>query len=550
MALNSNSFFHRPDAKFSPSLWGDHFINYISDSEAIKKNSKTVEALKNDVIRSLVTSSAEGKMIDTMNLIDTLERLGLSHHFQNEIQQKLQQVFNLNTDYEAYDLYTVALHFRLFRQHGHPISSEIFGKWMDVDGKFKDSIKSDAKGVLSLYEASYLRTHGETILDDALAFTTATLKSIAPSLGSPLKKKIEHALVQPLHLGVPRVEARSFISLYEEEDEDHKDETLIRFAKLDYNLIQMMHKEELHQVSRWWKELGLISKLPYARDRVVEAFFWTVGVYHQPQYSRARVMFAKTLAIVGLIDDTYDSHGTIEELEVFTEAIDRWDVGEIGRLPEYMRPLYKVLFELHEQFREELAKEGRSYAAEYAIKALKEMARCYLVEAKWLIEGNMPPFEEYLKVAFITGTTGYLAASAMMGIQSAPKEDFEWLSKKPKMLMAALQITRFVNDVATYETEKARGQVASGIECYMKEYGVTKEEAMSKFLEMSTNAWKDSNEEYLRPSCCKYRDVMEKLLNLNRIIEVTYANHEDGFTNPEKLYKHLITALFVEPIQV
>ncbi|KAL6513321.1 hypothetical protein OROGR_020807 [Orobanche gracilis] len=376
MALNSNSFFHRPDAKFSPSLWGDHFINHISDSEAIKKNSKTVEALKNDVIRSLVTSSAEGKMIDTMNLIDTLERLGLSHHFQNEIQQKLQQVFNLNTDY---------------------------------------------------------------------------------GFNSCWGQKIRNNL-----------------------------------STLGY--------------TEWWKELGLISKLPYARDRVVEGFFWTVGVYHQPQYSRARVMFAKTLAIVGLIDDTYDSHGTIEELEVFTEAIDRWDVGEIGRLPEYMRPLYKVLFELHEQFREELAKEGRSYAAEYAIKA--------------------------------------------MGIQSAPKEDFEWLSKKPKMLMAALQITRFVNDVATYETEKARGQVASGIECYMKEYGVTKEEAMSKFLEMSTNAWKDSNEEYLRPSCCKYRDVMEKLLNLNRIIEVTYANHEDGFTNPEKLYKHLITALFVEPIQV
>ncbi|KAL6558026.1 hypothetical protein OROMI_018376 [Orobanche minor] len=178
------------------------------------------------------------------------------------------------------------------------------------------------------------------------------------------------------------------------------------------------------------------------------------------------------------------------------------------------------------------------------------MARCYLVEAKWFIEGNLPPFQEYLKVAFITGGTGYLAASAMLGIQSAPKEDFEWLSKKPKMLMAALQISRFVDDVATYETEKARGQVASGIECYMKEYGVTKEDAMSKFLEISTNAWKDSNEEYLRPSCCKYRDVMKKLLNFNRIIEVTYRNHEDGYTNPEKLLKPLITALFVEPIEV
>lgn len=59
-----------------------------------------------------------------MNLIDTVERLGLSYHFENEIEQELLQLFNLNTDYndEAYDLYTVALHFRLFRQHGYRIS--------------------------------------------------------------------------------------------------------------------------------------------------------------------------------------------------------------------------------------------------------------------------------------------------------------------------------------------------------------------------------------------------------------------------------------------
>lgn len=79
--------------------------------------------LKNDV-RSMLTAP-ENNMIDTMNLIDTLERLGVSYHFQNEIEEKLQQFFDLSTDYEAYDLYTVALHFRLFRQHGHPISTGI-----------------------------------------------------------------------------------------------------------------------------------------------------------------------------------------------------------------------------------------------------------------------------------------------------------------------------------------------------------------------------------------------------------------------------------------
>ena len=31
----------------------------------------------------------------------------------------------------------------------------------------------------------------------------------------------------------------------------------------------------------------------------------------------------KVIAILSIIDDTYDAYGTIEELELFTEAIDR-----------------------------------------------------------------------------------------------------------------------------------------------------------------------------------------------------------------------------------
>ena len=76
-------------------------------------------------------------------------------------------------------------------------------------------------------------------------------------------------------------------------------------------------------IYRWWKELGLMSKLPYARDRMVECYFWALGVYYEPQYSRARVVLSKSVAIASVIDDTYDAYGTIEELEVFTEAIQR-----------------------------------------------------------------------------------------------------------------------------------------------------------------------------------------------------------------------------------
>lgn len=546
MAHQGEADIHRPVANFSPSLWGDQFIKISSGDHQVddEEKSKTVEVLKTEV-RGMLT----GKMADTMSLIDTLERLGVSYHFEAEIEEKLKQYFDLNTDYndEAYDLYTVALHFRLFRQHGYRISADIFGRWKDENGNFQEGIKNDAKGLLSLYEASYLRTRGETILDDALDFAMSTLESIAPHLESPLREEVVHALIQPLHFGNPRIEARNFISIYEKYEE--KNASLLRFAKLDYNVLQMLHKEELHEVSRWWKDLDLVAKLPYARDRVVECFFWAMGVYHEPQYSRARVMLTKTIAMTSIIDDTYDAYGTIEELDVFTEAIERWNIEEMQRLPEYVKPFYKALLELYEQFEEELAKEGRSYAAHYAIESLKELVRSYHLEAKWFIQGYLPPFEEYLKNALITCTYCYHTTTSLLGVESAIKEDFEWLSKKPKMLVAGLLICRVIDDIATYEVEKDRGQIATGIESYMRDNGATKEEAIAKFFEIATDAWKDINEECMRPSPYS-RDILMRILNLERIIDVTYKGNEDGYTQPEKVLKPHIIALFVDPIQM
>ncbi|XP_042047795.1 (-)-5-epieremophilene synthase STPS3-like [Salvia splendens] len=540
----------RPVANFSPSLWGDQFITNDSGAKAAEpeQHSKAVQVLKTQVLDMI--SAAENNLVEAMNLIDTLERLGISYHFEREIEETLQHFFNLNTDYsddESYDLYTVALHFRLFRQHGHRLSSHIFARWVDVNGKFHEGLKNDGKGLLSLYEASYLRTRGETILDDALEFATATLKSIAPHLDSPLTKQVVHALIQPLHYGNPRIEARNFISIYEQYQ--HKNESLLRFAKLDYNLLQMLHKEELHEVSRWWKELDLVSKLPYARDRVVECFFWAMGVYHGPQFSRARVMLTKTIAMTSIIDDTYDAYGVIEELDVFTEAIERWNIEEMDKLPEYVKPFYKALLELYEQFEEELGKEGRSYAAHYAIESLKELVRSYHVEAKWFIQGYLPPFEEYLKNALITCTYCYHTTTALLGDKSATKEDFEWLSEKPKMLVAGLLICRVIDDIATYEVEKERGQSATGIESYMRDNGATIEEAVAKFFEIATDAWKDINEECMRPSPYS-RDVLMRILNLERIIDVTYKGNEDGYTQPENVLKPHIIALFVDPIEM
>ncbi|KAL2466317.1 Terpenoid synthase 17 [Abeliophyllum distichum] len=358
----------RPVANFSPSLWGEQFINFSFDTELADKYDKEIEGFKSEV-RSMITTPGN-EMVKSMNLIETLEHLGISYHFANEIEELLERFFNLNTNYEdeAYDLYTVALHFRLFRQHGHRVSCAVFNKFIDDNGKFKETIKSDARGLLSLYEASNLRVHEEDILEEVLSFTTDNLKSMAPHLSSPIGKQVAHSLVQCIHFGNPIIEARNFISIYQEDES--KNEMLLRLAKLDYNSLQMLHKKELYEVSRWWKDLDLVSKLPYARDRVVECFFWAMGVYHEPQYSVARIMLTKTIAMTSIIDDTYDAYGVVEELEVFTEAIQRWDISEIDRLPEYIKPFNSVLLTLYEQFDEELSKERRSYVVYYEKEAV------------------------------------------------------------------------------------------------------------------------------------------------------------------------------------
>lgn len=57
-----------------------------------------------------------------------------------------------------------------------------------------------------------------------------------------------HALKQPLHKGILRIEAKHFIYFYE--DSPSRNDALLKFAKLDYNLVQMLYKQELAQVNR------------------------------------------------------------------------------------------------------------------------------------------------------------------------------------------------------------------------------------------------------------------------------------------------------------
>ena len=76
-------------------------------------------------------------------------------------------------------------------------------------------------------------------------------------------------------------------------------------------------------VFRWWKELNLAEKFPYARDRIVEAYMMAVAVSFEPQFSVSRLLFCKLIQMLALVDDTCDSYATLQEVQSFKTALER-----------------------------------------------------------------------------------------------------------------------------------------------------------------------------------------------------------------------------------
>ena len=94
--------------------------------------------------------------------------------------------------------------------------------------------------------------------------------------------------------------------------------------------------------------------------------------------------------------------------------------------------------------------------------------------------------------------------------------------------------------------EQKREHVASAIECYMKQYGASEEEAYDEFQKQVVDAWRDINEEFLRPTVVPMPLLM-CVLNLSRVMDVIYTGG-DGYTHVGKVMKNNVASLLIHPI--
>ncbi|XP_031101988.1 (-)-germacrene D synthase-like [Ipomoea triloba] len=549
MDVNGNSSGRR-SVTYHPTVWGDYFLAYDSKlTEIDPSEEREVQQLKEEVRKLLIAAPLAS--LEKLELVDKIQRLGVDYHFENEIEASIQYIFdnydNCNKGDGENNLYVVALRFRLLRQEGHHISCGVFEKFLDKDGKFKDSLTKDVEGMLSLYEASYLGLPGETTLDEALTFTTGHLESMLPSLNKFEAAQVTHALKLPIRRTLPRVGAKEYMQIYQQDQTHNK--VLLRFAKLDFNLLQKVHQRELSGITKWWKDLDVPKTLPFARDRLAECYFWILGVYFEPQYHFSRRITTQIICIWSVLDDLYDVYGTKDELQLFTNAIQRFETSASDEVPQYLKKIYLAILDITTEMEEVMAKENKLFHVSYAIGEMKKQIRTYYQEFMWFYTKHVPPFEEYLKVSLVSSCYMMIATTCLVGMGDIiTKEVLDWVTSEPLAVKATCSICRLMDDMIGHEFEQERGHVASAVECYMKGYNVSKEEAYVGIEKLISRAWKDINQECLHPLPVPMK-VLLRVLNLARAIFLIYKDN-DIYTFSQVKFKSLITVTLVQPATI
>ncbi|XP_048633180.1 putative terpenoid synthase 7 isoform X3 [Brassica napus] len=522
-----------------PSPWTDQFHTISVDVSEINALRKEIDVLKPKVKKALMSYQGIDSAKKRILMIYLLVSLGLAHHFEDEIDETIKEGFEKKEEMieGENDLYTVSIIFWVFRRYGHHISSDVFRRFTKNSGNFKESLVGDAKGMLSLYEAAYLRTTKDYIMDEALIFTSRHLESLAADGTCPphLSVRIRNALTLPQHWNMEMLFLVEYISFFEQE-KDH-DEMLLKFAKISFKLVQLQYLHELKILAEWYNDLEFESKLPpYFRHRIVENHFFVQAMCFEPQLSRARIIMVKYFTILVILDDTFDRYASLPEAEGLANSLERWaHEHTMDKQPDYLKFVLNFMIDTFEEFERELGPQGRSYnvsaskEVDYISRKrkFKTHVKANFDLAKWGLVYHVPSFEEYMEVGEVEVAVYATLASRYMSMgKMAAKEAFEWLKSRPKLVQSLCVKGRLMDDITGFQDDISRGYVTNAVSCYMKQYGVSENEAFRELNKMVGEAEKIINEEFLTKTGVRHC-VLKAVIDLARMIHVCYNGYED-----------------------
>lgn len=226
--------------------------------------------------------------IHKLQLIDNIQKLGLSRYFEDQIEAALDDTMAFaNIGFEP-DLYATSLCFRILRQYGYTVSQgthaphstirfmiyiyiyicssrfimsvvswcpDMFSKFVDETGNLRTSRDPGVRGMMELFHAANLSLEEECILQQAILFSKKWIRGLDDDI-NPDTKLVSidqnYDLSLPLHWRVEWYNIKKQIYATENQYKTNSELVeLVELAKLNFNIVQAAHQRDVKDLSRY-----------------------------------------------------------------------------------------------------------------------------------------------------------------------------------------------------------------------------------------------------------------------------------------------------------
>nr|AOG18230.1 diterpene synthase [Taiwania cryptomerioides] len=507
-------------------------------------------------------------VIAGLSMVDMLERLGIARHFKYEIKHVLDNVYRCWIEKEiiqgispASDIINSSISFRILRWNGYDVLPDVFLNYLK-DDNFLPSLEKSGQAVttmLNLYKASQLMFPGEIILEEAESFSQNYLTKIKENskidvkkiIHKDLKKEVDYALGVPWVASVERIEHRRYIETYDFDNiqigktsyrmPSKRNDCFLSLAKKDYNICQTVFQKDLKELKKWYVDCKL-GDLPFARQKLVFAYFTAASTLFSPEMSAVRIVWTKNLLLTLVIDDFYDAGGSIEELQCFLEAVKRWDPTGIHNCSEDVKILFSTVYNTVN----DISQDARAFQKWDIGTQLREiwymLAISMMKEAEWAKTGHKPSMQEYIKNGETSfGVEPMIFTSLCFVGPEIPEQTIH--HQEHKSLMQLVNICgRLSNDLRSDKREIKEGKLNTQ-SLFMREYPETSVENASEWIRQTIN---ESTVELLRklvqPTILP-RDCKQMYWATLKLIQLFYLK-TDAFTSPTEMLENINAVLF------
>ncbi|KAJ7982092.1 Ent-kaurene synthase [Quillaja saponaria] len=483
-------------------------------------------------------------------MVDSLERLGIDRHFREEIRSVLEETYRYWLQGEEnifLDSTTCAMAFRILRVNGYDVSSDPLSLYSE--DKFFDSLGGYVKDVcaaLEIYRASQIIIHpDESALEKQKSWTRRLLDPV------------NNDLVFPYHLSLERLSNRRAIEQYSVDSArvlktsysslNLANKDLLKLAEEDFNFCQSLHRDEFKQLSRWVVESRL-DQLKFARQKLPYCYFSTAATLFSPEFSDARISWAKNGVLTTVVDDFFDVGGSEEELINLIQMVEKWNVDvSVDCCSEQVKIIFLALWSTTCEIVQKAFKwQGRD-VTNHVIEIWLDLMRSMWREAEWSRTKYVATIDEYMDNAYISFALGPIVLPALYLV--GPKLSDEMVESPEFLCLYKVMSTcgRLLNDICTFTRESEEGKLnVVSLGLLHGDEVITEEEVIQEFRGLINNKRREllrlvlQEKESIIPRACK-----ELFWKMIKVLHFFYQK-DDGFTSHDMI--DIVNAVIQEPI--